>query len=137
MMNRMTKRPKPTRTTTPKGHTPPMPNPDAQVAFLTIRRLARAHGFRVDRDQEGYGFIPAAFGRIEHHDGIEIAVWSDYPRLFGKLRAIPNVRPHQVGDEEMRGLFPVELLDQVAALIRARRSRRRKGDFNAIPRSSR
>jgi hypothetical protein len=113
------------------------PDPDADAAFLNMRTLARAHGLRLDKDEEGYGFIPGEFGRVEYHDGVDLAVWCDRPRLFPKLRAIPNVRPHQVGDEEMRALFPVEALDQVASVIRAKRARRGQRQFNAIPRRHR
>ena len=50
-----------------------------------------------------------------------IAVYSDRPRLFSKLWAIPGVRRHQTGDREIRAVFPVETLKQVAAVIRAHR----------------
>ena len=45
------------------------------------------------------------------------------PRLFARLWAIPGVRRWQVGDQEVRGLVPVEALPAVAALIQARRRR--------------
>ncbi len=37
--------------------------------------------------------------------------------------AIPGVKRHQTGDTEMRAVFPVEALEQVAGVIRARRRR--------------
>ena len=46
---------------------------------------------------------------------------ADRPRLFSKLWAIPGVRRHQTGDEEMRALFPPEALEQITRVIRARR----------------
>jgi hypothetical protein len=48
-------------------------------------------------------------------------VYSDRPRLFLKIWAIPGVRRHQTGDQEMRALFPPEALEQVALVIRAKR----------------
>jgi hypothetical protein len=41
-------------------------------------------------------------------------VYSDRPRVFAKLWAIPGVRRWQVGDQEMRAVFPPETLEQVA-----------------------
>jgi hypothetical protein len=48
-------------------------------------------------------------------------VYSHHPRLFAKLWAIPGVRRHQTGDHEMRATFGPEALEQVAAVIRAKR----------------
>jgi hypothetical protein len=49
------------------------------------------------------------------------AVYSARPRVFVKLWAIQGVRRHQTGDTEMRALFPLEALEQVAGVIKARR----------------
>lgn len=51
------------------------------------------------------------------------AVYTDRPRLFAKLWAIPGVRRQQTGDTEMRAVFPTEAFEQVAGVIRARRRR--------------
>jgi hypothetical protein len=80
-------------------------------------------------DPEGFPVIPGRFGSIEWHDGEELAVYTDRPRLFPKLWAIPGVRRHQTGDQEMRALFLVEAVDQVAGVIQARR--RRQGSASA------
>ena len=64
------------------------------------------------------------YGRLEWHDGARLAVYSDRPRLFARLWAAPGVRRWQVGDQEMRALFPVEALIPVAQVIQARRHRR-------------
>jgi hypothetical protein len=64
-----------------------------------------------------------ANGQIEWFDGRDLAVYSDRPRLFAKLWAIPGVRRHQTGDHEMRAIFPPEALEQVAGVIQARRRR--------------
>jgi hypothetical protein len=58
---------------------------------------------------------------VEWFDGRDLAVYCDRPRLFAKLWAIPGVRRHQTGDQEMRATFPPEALEQVAAVIRAKR----------------
>jgi hypothetical protein len=95
--------------------------------------LATPYRFRVRADAEGFPVVPGGYGQIEWHcDGVNcsscalpgrfaIAVYSDRPRLFSKLLAIPGVRRHQTGDREMRAVFPVETLKQVAAVIRAQR----------------
>ncbi len=84
--------------------------------------------YRVARDQEG-PIIPGRLGRIEWHDpeGRELAVYTDRPRLFARLLAVPGIRRHQTGDQELRALFPVAALPQVARLIKARRRRSQTG----------
>jgi hypothetical protein len=72
-------------------------------------------------DAEGYPAIPGRYGHLEWFDGHDLAVYCDRPRLFAKVWAIPGVRRHQTGDHEMRAIFPPEALEQVAAVIRAKR----------------
>jgi hypothetical protein len=79
--------------------------------------------------------IPGRYGQIEWHcDGVDcwscrlpgqvaLTVYSDRPRLFGKLWAIPGVGRCQTGDSEMRAAFPPEALEYVAGVIKARRRR--------------
>ncbi len=88
-----------------------------------MRRLAKPLRLRTTRDAEGFPVIPGRYGRIEWFDGRDVAVYSDHPRLFEKVWAIPGVRRWQTGAAEMRALFPPEALEQVAAVIRARRKR--------------
>jgi hypothetical protein len=90
-----------------------------------MRSLAAGGKYRVDRDTEGFPVIPGRLGRIEWHDpeGRELAVYTDRPRLFARLLAIPGVRRHQTGDQELRALFSAAVLPQVAHLIKARRRR--------------
>ncbi|PYM40138.1 MAG: hypothetical protein DME12_16740 [Candidatus Rokuibacteriota bacterium] len=93
-------------------------------------------------DEEGFPYIPGRYGRIEWFDGRDPAVYSDRPRAFVKLWAIPGVRRHHTGDTEMRALFPLEALEQVAGVIRSRHRRtlapeeaRRRG-FKPTPRAT-
>src|SRR5438034_8038474 len=92
-----------------------------QQAVEQLRALAKPYRFRVQADVEGFPIIPGRYGRIEWFDGSDLAVYSDRPRVFGKLWAIPGVRRHQTGDSEMRAVFLVEALEQVARVIRAHR----------------
>jgi hypothetical protein len=90
-------------------------------AFAQLRTLTARGRLRVRPDDEGWPIIPGRLGQVEYHDGVDLAVYTDRPRLFAKLWAIPGVRPHQTGDQEMRALFPPDALGLVAGVIRARR----------------
>jgi len=104
-----------------------------QRAVEQLRALA--YRLRVQVDAEGFPLIPGRYGQIEWHcDGVDcwscplpgqlaLAVYSDRPRLFEKLWAIPGVKRHQTGDTEMRAVFPPEALEQVTQVIKARRRR--------------
>lgn len=109
-------------------------------AFAKFRELAKPHRFRVQADAEGFPVIPGKYGQIEWYcDGedcaarfggfcalprqLALAVYTNRPRLFEKLWAIPGVRRYQRGDQEMRAISPSEALEQVAAVIKARRKR--------------
>jgi hypothetical protein len=108
---------------------------EQERALRQFRTFAAPWRFRVQRDAEGFPLIPGRYGRIEWHcDGVDcwscplpgqlaLAVYTDRPRLFTRLWAIPGVKPHQTGDTEMRAVFPPEALGPVAAVIRARRRR--------------
>jgi hypothetical protein len=102
-----------------------------------LRSLARPHRYRVTKDREGFPIIPARYGHIEWFTEHALAVYSDRPRLFAKLWAIPGVRRHQTGDHEMRALFPPEAVEQVAGVIRAKRwggsGRGRPGIWSQTP----
>ena len=92
-------------------------------AFAQLRAVASMDRLRVQPDGEGFPMIPGKYGQIEWHDpeGRELAVYCDHPRFFEKLWAIPGLRRHQTGDQEMRAVFPLEALEQVAGVIRAKR----------------
>ena len=79
--------------------------------------------------------IPGRYGQVEWFDGRALAVYCDHRKLFRNLWAIANVRRHQTGDREMRAVFPPEALEQVAAVIRAKRwggtGRGRPENFNS------
>jgi hypothetical protein len=108
---------------------------DQAWAALWLRRQAEPFLFRVVRDAERWPIIPGLQGSIEWYcDGYPchscplpgepaLAVFTDRARLHAKLTAIPGLVRWQVGDQEFRGVFPVEALEQVAGVIRARRRR--------------
>ena len=103
--------------------TNPSERSEQRVAFEQVRALATPYRFHVQTDVEGFPIIPGRYGQIEWFDGRDLAVYTNRPRLFQKLWAIAGVRRHQTGDTEMRAVFPVEALEQVAAVIRARQKR--------------
>jgi hypothetical protein len=109
-------------------------------ALAQFRELTKPYRLLVRLDIEGWPMIPGRYGQIEWYcDGQDcaarvggfcplprqfaLAVYTDRPRLFQKLWAIPGVRRHQTGDHEMRAVFPHEALEQVAGVIKARRKR--------------
>jgi hypothetical protein len=73
-------------------------------AFTHLGNLARPLRLRVIADAEGFPMIPGHYGRLEWFDRHQLAVYSDRPRLFEKIWAVPGVRRHQTGDQEMRAL---------------------------------
>jgi hypothetical protein len=96
-------------------------------AFAEFRELAAPLGLRVTHDEEGFPIIPGRFGCIEWTGGSPLAVYSDRPRVFAKLFAVDGIARHQIGDTEIRLLFPPDILPRVARLIRAHR----KSGFDA------
>jgi hypothetical protein len=94
---------------------------EQRAARAALRALAP--GWRLTRDEEGWPTLPGRAGRVEWYDPETLAVYTPRPRLFPKLWAIPGVRRWQTGDLEMRALFPLEALDQVARVVRLRRRR--------------
>jgi hypothetical protein len=93
-----------------------------ECAVSQFKALAGPRRLRVQADLEGFP-IPGRYGQIEWFDGRDLAVYTNRPRLFAKLWTIPGMRRHQTGVAEMRALFPVEALGQVATVIKARRKR--------------
>ena len=109
-------------------------------ALARFRELAKPLRLFVRTDAEGFPVIPGRYGQIEWYcDGedcaarfggfcalpgqLALAVYTERPRLFEKLWAIPGVRRHQTGDREMRAVFPPEALEHVARVIKANRKR--------------
>jgi hypothetical protein len=99
------------------------PSSERRAAVEQLRALANPHRFRVQLDVEGFPVIPGRYGQVGWFDGNDLAVYTDRPRLFARLWAIPGVRRHQTGDTEMRAVFPPAALEQVAGVIKARHRR--------------
>jgi len=114
-------------------------SPETAIAAAAGRRATQGTRETVSAPgpsrRRGVPIHPPRYGQIEWHcDGVNcwscalpgqlaLAVYSDRPRLFEKLWAIPGVRRHQTGDTEMRAVFPPDALEQVALVIKARRRR--------------
>jgi hypothetical protein len=85
---------------------------------LAARWISRSRALRprsVLVGPHSFGDAQLTTARVEWHDGSLLAVYTNRPRLFARLWAIPGVRRHQTGDREMRAVFPVEALAAVAA----------------------
>jgi hypothetical protein len=93
---------------------------EQRTAFEQLRALAAPLRLRVRAEVEGWPVFPGKLGHIEPVGPETLAVYTDRPRLFAKLWAVPGVRRHQSGDTEMRALLPPSALAEVARIIRAR-----------------
>jgi hypothetical protein len=95
---------------------------EQRLAFTTFRAAVAPLRLRVKTDAEGFPIAPGRYGQLEWYGEAGVcAVWTDRPRLFSRIWAVPGVRHHQTGDREMRAIVPIEGLGAVAAVIRARR----------------
>jgi hypothetical protein len=61
-------------------------------AFAQLRALAARGRLRVRPDAEGWPAIPGGLGQIGYHDGRDLAGFTNRPRLYAKLWAIPGAR---------------------------------------------
>src|SRR5260370_15261696 len=69
--------------------------------------------------------IPGRFGTIYPHGGENLTVEVDgHARIAKKVGAIPGIVLHQDGDDEKTFVFPVDLFDQVAAIMEPKRIKR-------------
>jgi hypothetical protein len=73
-----------------------------QQTISQFRALAAPYRFRMQADSEGFPVIPGQYGQIESLDGRDLAVYTNRPRLFAKLGAIPGMRRHQTGTQIRR-----------------------------------
>lgn len=93
-------------------------NTDEQrIAFRHLRALAAAARFRVVPDAEGWPMLPGRYGQVEWYcDGVDchacplpgrfaLAVWTDHRLIPGRLRQLPGLIPHQIGEAEARFVF--------------------------------
>ena len=96
---------------------------EQQIARAGFDRLLGRGRLRRVLDGEGWPIVPGQYGQIEWFNPDRLAVFTDRYRIATKLRAIPGVLAHQVGDEEFRGVFAPAVLPAVARIIGARRRR--------------
>src|SRR5262249_29334899 len=98
---------------------------DRESRMECQRKEAEPRQLRIALDNEGCPFIEGKYGKIESDDpqGRQLAVYCNHRRLFGQLFAVPGVRRHQTGDDEIRAFFPPEAFEQVAGVIRVKRKR--------------
>ena len=94
-------------------------------AFRQLRTFAASLRLRVSPDAEGFPVILGKYGQIEwfHAEAKYLAAYTTRRLTRGKLLALPGIIRHQIGDEEVRVLFPVDRLPEVARLLGARKRR--------------
>jgi hypothetical protein len=86
---------------------------------------AGQHGPRARVDDAAYQVIPGARGHVFPWDLTRLAGSTDTSGLTARrLKALPGVTVWQDGSDGATVLFPVDLLDQVADLLKLRRRRR-------------
>ncbi len=69
--------------------------------------------------------IPGRFGTIYPHGGENLAVEVDgHPRIAKQLGAIPGIVLRQDGHDEKTFVLPVDLFDQVAAIVEPKQVKR-------------
>ena len=79
----------------------------------------------VGRNDPWMMIIPGRFGTIYPHGTENLAVEVDgHPRIAKQVEAIPGIVLHQDGDDEKTFVFPVNLFDQVAAIVEPKRVKR-------------
>src|SRR5262249_22938952 len=100
----------------------PMTGEQAQ-AFTFLRSLAEQGHYRVIPDVKGYPLIPGRRGAVEFYTSTGLAIYSDRPRAFSRLEALPGITRWQVGSTERRWLAPVEALPSLAPVLGLRRRR--------------
>lgn len=65
--------------------------------------------------------IPCKFGHIYVHSADMLGAFTDRRGVRSRLRSIPGVRVHQVGDVELSVVFPPSIFPQVAEVLHPRR----------------
>jgi hypothetical protein len=95
-------------------------------AFKQLRAHAASLRLRVTADREGFPVIRGRLGDVEwyHAEDTYLAAYTAGNRTrLGRLLSLPGIIRHQIGDTEVRVLFPVAMLPEVASVIHARRRR--------------
>lgn len=83
------------------------------------------HGTAARKHDPWYMIIPCQHGHIYPHGKNLLGVATNKRGgIAQKLRKIPGVQVVQDGDDGINAIFHVDLLDQVAAVIKPRRRRR-------------
>lgn len=98
---------------------------EQREAHRQLQALAEGQRLRIVSDAEGWPMIRGKYGIIfgVGPDGPALAVYSNHPRLFNRLLAIPGVQRRQIGDREIQPLVEPQALHRVASLIKARKRR--------------
>ena len=103
--------------------------------MIDLSAIATDHGYKLTLDESAkidparssrpwYWRIPCRYGFISVHGQDMLAAWSKSPKMIPRLISVPGVKVHQRGKGEVRVVFPVDRLADVAELLQARKRRR-------------
>ncbi len=104
-------------------------------AFDMFQRVVEPAGLQAGIDPEGWPAVKGRRGQSEWYcDGADchscplpgqfaLAVYSTGRYARQQILSIPGVKSHQLGDFELRAVFPPAALEAVAKVIGARRRR--------------
>jgi hypothetical protein len=76
--------------------------------------------------------IPCKLGHVYVHGPATLGAWTGRRMVVSRLAAVPGVRVRQRGDSEITVVFPADRLDEVAAILKARRRRRLSPEHKAV-----
>jgi len=75
-------------------------------------------------DKAWLHLIPCRYGHIYVHGTNVLGAFASGSRIATRLLSLPGVTRHQVGNGEASVTFPLEMLDVVADLLRAKKRRK-------------
>lgn len=97
---------------------------EQRAAYDYFADIAEDLGLRVRADTEGWPIVPGRLGRLEYHDRVRAAIFTNRPRIHARIQNLPGIIRHQTGDRELRALIPMQNLSDAAAAIKAYRKPR-------------
>lgn len=108
---------------------------DLKAVGMKKYRITLDESYEAGADDSGklwFYQIPAKFGHVYVHSKTELGVYVKGRLKIGMVGAIPGLRLHQRGETEATYVFDPELLDQVAAEIKARKRRQISDEQRAV-----
>lgn len=96
---------------------------DLKAKFGRQYRIQLDPAFPKQSQDPAAWVIPCKSGEIFAHDDSLLAAEVNGPKLAKRASEIPGVTVHQAGDGYVCVLFPVELFDAIAEIVKPRKKR--------------